>query len=82
MLKSTFLKNCLARLAAVLLPSLFTVAGFAEELHPPWKIAIIRSNSPGSIEVGRNQSGALWAINRLQPPFQGACRSGRLVTPY
>ncbi len=28
-----------------------------------------------AILQGRNQSGALWAVNRLQQPFQGACRS-------
>lgn len=49
--KSTFLKNFLPRLAAVSLLGLFTVASFAEESRPPWKIAIFRTAMSVDIEV-------------------------------
>lgn len=50
MCKFTFLKTILLRLVATLL-SLFTVAGFAEESRPPYKIAIFRSDMPFAIEL-------------------------------
>jgi hypothetical protein len=50
-MKSTFLIHWLFRLTAALLLSLLTIASFAEESRPLWKVAVFRAGAPLAIEM-------------------------------
>ena len=66
MKKPACLIRFLSRLTTALLLSLLTISGFAEELRPPWKIAIFRTSAPFAIEMEQGLKASLAKLGYVE----------------